>query len=182
MPKGNALVTDKAFAFVHLIGGSIYLSHNARRYKIEPLVKELKENLDNWGVENRCVRELKQFASVITEESIDDYVSALTHTFIGYIGGSARFSRTDFYADGAAVHIPGMFQAFNDRMASAFIKTIQKSKSMKNRIRSPSKMKRLRTLGLIVDEKVSDTFEDQEILSLLVDESREGKSFERIRG
>lgn len=182
LPKGNALVTDKAFAFVHLIGGSIYLSHNARRYKIEPLVKELKENLDNWGVENRCVRELKQFASVITEESIDDYVSALTHTFIGYIGGSARFSRTDFYADGAAVHIPGMFQAFNDRMASAFIKTIQKSKSMKNRIRSPSKMKRLRTLGLIVDEKVSDTFEDQEILSLLVDESREGKFFERIRG
>jgi hypothetical protein len=182
LPKGNAFITDKAFDFVHLIGGSIYLSHNARRYKIEPLVKELKENLDNWAVENRCIRELKQFASVITEESIDDYVSALTHTFIGYIGGSARFSRTDFYANVAAVHIPVMFQAFNDRMASAFIKTIQESKLLKSRIRSPSKMKRLRTLGLIVDEKVSDTFEDQEILSLLVDESSEGIFFERIRG
>lgn len=182
LPKGNALVTDKAFDFVHLIGGSIYLSHNARRYKIEPLVKKLKGNLDDWTVEDRCVRELKQFASVITEESIDDYVSALTHTFIGYIGGSARFSITDFYANGAAVHIPSMFQAFNDRMASAFIKTIQESKLLKSRIRSPSKMKRLRTLGLIVDEKVSDTFEDQEILSLLVDESKEGEFFEKTRG
>ncbi len=182
LPNGNALVTDKVFDFVHLIGGSIYLSHNARRYKIEPLVKDLKENLDNWSVENRCVRELKQFASVITEESIDDYVSALTHTFIGYIGGSARFPRTDFYANSAAVHIPGMFQAFNDRMASAFIKTIQESKLLRSRIKIPSKMKRLRSLGLIVDEKVSDTFEYQEILSLLVDESREEIFFERIRG
>ena len=182
LSKSNALVTDKAFDFVHLIGGSIYLSHTARRYKIEPLVKELVENLDNWGVEDKCVRELKQFSSVITEETIDDYVSALTHTFVGKVGGSARFSRTDFYADGAALHIPGMFQVFNDRMASAFIKTIQESKLLKSRIRSPSKIKRLRTLGLIVDEKVSDTFEDQEILSLLVDESREGEFFERIRG
>jgi len=182
LPKGNALVTDKVFDFVHLVGGSIYLSHNARRYKIEPLVKKLKSNLDDWAVEDKCVRELKQFASVITEESIDDYVSALTHTFIGFIGGSARFSRTDFYADGAAAHIPGMFQTFNDRMASAFIKTIQESKLLKSRIRSPSKMKRLRTLALIVEDKVSDSFEDQEILSLLVDESKEGEFFERIKG
>lgn len=182
LAKGNAIVTDKAFHFIHLIGGSIYLSHSARRYKIEPLVKELKENLDNWKVENRCVRELKPFASVITEESIDDYVYALTHTFIGYIGSSARFSRTDFYADGAALHIPGMFQSFNDRMASAFIKTIKESKLLKSRIKSPSKIKRLRTLGIIVDEKVSENFEDQEVLSLLVDESQEGEFFKRIKG
>lgn len=182
LPKGNALVTDKAFNFVHLVGGAIYLSHNARRYKIEPLVSELKDNLDNWKVENRCVRELKQFASVIVEECIDDYVWALTHTFVGYIGGSARFSRTDFYANGAAMHIPGMLQAFNDRMASAFIKTVQESRLLKGRIRSPSKMKRLRTLGLIVDEKVSDTFEDQEVLSLLVDEASEEEFFEKIKG
>ncbi len=182
LAKSNTLVTDKAFDFVHLIGGSIYLSHTARRYKIEPLVNELKENLDNWGTEDKCVRELKQFASVVTEETIDDYVSALTHTFVGKVGGSARFSRTDFYANGAGLHIPGMFQAFNDRMASAFIKTIQESKLLRRRIRSPSKIKRLRTLGLIVDEKVSDTFEDQEILSLLVDESKEGEFFKRIKG
>ena len=182
LPKGNALVTDKAFNFVHLVGGSIYLSHNARRYKIEPLVNELKDNLDNWDAENKCVRELKQFASVIVEECIDNYVSALTRTYVGYVGGSARYSRTDFYADGAAVHIPGMFQAFNDRMASAFIKTIRENNTLKSRIRSPSKTKRLRSLALIVDEKVSDTFEDKEILSMLVDESEEENFFERIRG
>ena len=182
LPKGNVLVTDKAFNFIHVVGGSIYLSHNARRYKIEPLVKMLKDNLDNWDVENRCVRELRQFASVIVEECIDDYVSALIHTFIGHVGSSARYSRTDFYADGAAVYIPGMFQAFNDRMASAFIKTIQESNLLKNRIKSPSKIKRLRSLALIVDEKVSDTFEDQEILSLLIDETEEEKFFKRIRG
>ena len=182
LSRSNALVTDKAFDFIHLVSGTIYLSHTARRYKIEPLVAELKSNIDNWDVENRCVRELKQFASVIVEECIDDYAWALTHTFVGYIGGSARFSRTDFYANGAAVHIPGMFQAFNDRMASAFIKAIQESKLLKGRIRSPSKMKRLRTLGLIVDEKVSDTFEDKEILSLLVDESKEEEFFGKIKG
>lgn len=182
LSKGNVLVTDKAFNFVHAIGGSIYLSHNARRYKIEPLVKELKDHLDNWDVENKCVRELKQFASVIVEECIDDYVSALTHTFVGHVGGSARYSRTDFYADGAAVYIPRMFQTFNDRMASAFIKTILESNALKIRIKSPSKIKRLRSLALIVEEKVSDTFEDQEILALLVDESKEEKFFERIRG
>jgi len=182
LPKGNALVTDKAFDFVHLVGGTIYLSHNGRRYKIEPLVKELKDHLDDWNTENKCVRLLRPFASVIVEECIEEYVSALTHTFVGYIGGSSRFSRTDFYANAAAVLITGMFQAFNDRMASAFIKTIQESSLLKSRIKSPSKMKRLRTLGLIVDEKVSDTFEDQEILSMLIDETREGEFFKRIRG
>ena len=154
----------------------IYLSHNARKYKIVPLVEELKENLDNWDIENKFVRELKQFASVIVEESIDDYVWALTHTYVGYIGGSARFSRTDFYANGAAAHIPEMFQAFNDRMATAFISAIKDSKRLKQKIKSPSKLKRLRSLAVIIDEKVSESFEYHDILSKLVDESREESS------
>lgn len=153
LPKGNSVITDKCFDFVHLVGGSIYLSHNARRYKIAPLVEKLKDNLDNWDTENKCVRELKQFASVIPEECIDDYVSALTHTYVGYVGGSARFSRTDFFANGAAVHIPLMFQAFNDRMATAFFKTIQESKLLKSRIKSPSKIKRLRSLALVSNHR-----------------------------
>ena len=181
-PKANTIITDKAFDFVHIVGGMLYLSNNAKRYKIEPLVKKLKGRLDNWNVENKCVRSLKQFASVIVEECIDDYVWAITHAYVGYMGGSAQFSRTDFYANGAAVHIPEMFQKFNDRMASAFISTIQESALLKSRVRSPSKLKRLRSLALIVDEKVSEVFEDQEILSLLVDESKEQEFFERIKG
>ena len=108
LSKGNAQVTDKAFGFVHVVSGMIYLSHNARKYKIVPLVQELKENLDNWDTENRCLRELKQFSSVIVDECIEDYVWALTHTFVGYIGSSGRYSRTDFYANGAAVRLGQM--------------------------------------------------------------------------
>lgn len=182
LSKGNVQITDKAFAFIHVVSGTIYLSHNARKYKTVPLVAELKSRLDDWDTENRCVKELKQFSSVITEECIDDYVWALTHTYVGYIGGSGRFSRTDFYANGAALHIPAMFQAFNDRMASAFIQTIQDSTLLKSRIRSPSKMKRLRSLAMILDEKVSDTFEGHDLLGLLVDESKEKDFFDRIKG
>lgn len=182
LPKSNASVSGKAFDFVHIVGGSIYLSHYARRCKIEPLVKELKENLDEWEVENLCVRGLKPFSSVIIEECIDDYVLSLTHVFVGYVGGSARFRRTDFYANEAVNHIPTMFQAFNDRMAKAFIKTIQTSTDLKSRIKHPSKIKRLRSLGLIIDEKVSENFEGKEILKLLVDELQEENFFKRIGG
>jgi hypothetical protein len=180
LAKSNAVITDKAFSFINIVDGMIYLSHNAKRYKIEPSVKKLKEHLDDWETENKCVRELKQFASVIVEECIDDYVSALTHTYVGYVGGSSRFARTDFYSNGASVHIPEMFQAFNDRMASAFIVTIKNSRILKKRIKSPSKIKRLRTLGLIIDEKISEKFEYKELLSLLIDESKEEEFFKRI--
>lgn len=180
--KGNAAVTEKGFDFVNVVKGTIYLSHNAKRYKIQPLVEELKANMDNWDVENRCVRELNQVSSVIPEECIDDYVWGLTHTFIGYIGGSARYSRTDFFANGAAFYIPTMFQAFNDRMALAFTRTIRQSTTIHSRISSPSKLKRLRSLGLIVDEKASETFEDKDFLALLVDESQEQEFFRRVKG
>ena len=80
------------------------------------------------------------------------------------------------------VYIPTMFQAFNDRMASAFIQTIQNNKLLKSRIRSPSKLKRLWSLAMILDEKVSETFEDRDLLGLLVDESKEEEFFDRIKG
>ena len=181
IPRGNSTVTDKAFLFVRVVGGQIYLSHTARRYIIAPLIKTLKDNLDEWSIENKCVRELSSYASYIVEECIDDYVWALTHTYVGFVGSSPRFSRTDFYADSAAVYIPAMFQAFNDRMASAFVYTIKNSDDLKNRIRRPSKIRRLRSLGNIVFEKISDKFDQKEILEALIDESREEDFFKMIR-
>ncbi len=65
IPKGNAAITEKAFSFVRLVDGQIYLSHTARKYKITPLVEELKEKLDDWDAENRCVKELSYYASFI---------------------------------------------------------------------------------------------------------------------
>ena len=182
IPRGNAVVTQKAFAFVRLVASEIYLSHTARTYRIKPLVDRLKENLDSWAVENECVRELSGYAAFVVEECIDDYVWALTHTYVGRVGSSMHFARTDFYANGAAHHIPGMFQVFNDRMAAAFVKTLRESDTLKHRIRTPSKLRRLRSLGNIVNERMSDTFEDDEVVRALVDESREDELFAMIRG
>ena len=182
MPKGNSAITDKAFSFVRIVGGQIYLSHTSRRYKIAPLVEKLKNNLDDWSIEDACVKELSTYASSIPEEYIDDYVWALVHTYVGYVGSSIQYARTDFYANGASHYIPNMLQAFNDRMASAFVNTIRNSHKLKSRIRSPSKIRRLRSLANIVNEKVSESFSDSEFLEALIDESREGDFFKLISG
>lgn len=127
------------------------------------------------------MKELKQFSSIIVDECIEDYVWALTHTYVGRVGSSSQYSRTDFFANEAAMYIPAMFQTFNDRMASAFIQTIQNSELLKSRVRRSSKLKRLRNLAMILDEKISETFEDRELIGLLVDESKEEEFFDRIK-
>ncbi len=180
-PKGNTVITDRSFAFVRIVEAVLYLSHNARKYVIAPIVEKLKNNLDNWPTEDECVRKLVPFSSVIPEELINDYVWAITHTYVGKMGSSYKFSRTDFYADGAAYLIPSMFEKFNDRMASSFVHTVENSKTLKSRIHSPSKIKRLRSLGLIVDEKTSDSFEKRQIIDLLIDESKENEFFKAIK-
>lgn len=181
-PKGDIAITDKSFLFVKMVGGDIYLSHSARKYKIEPLINRLNENLDSWQVENECVRDLSKYASIIPEECIAKYVSALTQTYVGYVGSSYQFNRTDFYADRAAAYIPSMFQVFNDRMAGAFVDTLRNNTTLKSRIRTPSKMRRLRGLGNIVREKITTTFTDKLVIELLVDESREEEFFKIIKG
>jgi len=96
-------------------------------------------------------------------------------TYIGYTGTSARFARTDFYADGAALRIPKMFQAFDDKAAGAFVYAIRGNTELRNRIRNPAKMARLRTLGNIVVGKISTRFPDIGILNALVDPASERK-------
>ena len=46
---------------------------------------------------------------------------------------------------------------------------------------SPSKIKRLRTLALIVYEKISFSFEETGFIELLVNESKEEDFFEAIK-
>lgn len=181
-PKGDIAVTEKSFSFVKMVGGEIYLSHTSRKYKLEPLIDRLYDNLDSWQVENACTRELDGYASIIPEECIDKYVSALTQTYVGYVGSSFQFNRTDFYADAAASYIPSMFQAFNDRMVGAFVDALRHNNTLKSRIRTPSKMRRLRGLGNIVSEKMTDTFADKIVVESLVDESREEEFFNLIKG
>ncbi len=157
------------------VSGQRFLSPVARTYKLAPLVKKLKEGRDDWGIENAMVKELLPYAAYVPDSLLDDYVGALTMTYVGYTGGSARFSRTDFYADGAAIRIPKMFAAFDDKSATSFVKGMRGNAILRNRIKDPAKMGRLRSLANIVYEKVSEKFSEIDILEALVDPKTEKK-------
>jgi hypothetical protein len=62
-----------------------------------------------------------------------------------------------------------MFQAFDDKAGTTFVDTLRRNSLLKGRVRDPAKMRRLRSLGNIVLEKVSATFSDITILEALVD-------------
>jgi len=182
MPKGDANATEQGFAFVKVVGGMRYLSMNARRYKVKPLVDKLYQNLDKWAVENEVVKELEPFAPYIPPDLLHVYASALTQTFVGDMGHSPQFSRRDFFADGAALRIPKMFEAFDDRAAEAFVESLKTNKILRGRIQNPAKLARLRSLGNVVLEKVSETFTYRALLEALVDEKSEGRFFKELKG
>jgi hypothetical protein len=164
---------DQSFSFVRIADGMDYLSLTARKYKILPLVNQLKENLDNWDTEDLIINELVSYASLIPTEAIKDYVFSIIHTYVGYTGASFMYARSDFYANGASIKIPAMMQAFDDHFVDEFIDCIKTSPILRERIKRPEKMCRLRSLGNIVLERASDAFKDKTILEALVDEKRE---------
>lgn len=108
------------------------------------------------------------------------YVNAITQTYVGRIGGSAYYNRTDFYADGAALRIPKMFESFDDESAHAFVDCIKNNSILKGRIRSQVKLRRLRNLGEIVNRRVSERFDEIEFLTTLLDETKEKEFFDLI--
>lgn len=173
LAKGDSIATEQAFAFASLTKSTVYLSLSARRYKLEPLVGRLKTSTDNWPVENEVVQLLVPFAAVIPHEVVFDYVWALTHTYVGNTGSSYQYARTNFYADGAAAHIPGMFELFDDSAAAAFVRSVKESSTLHSRITNPAKLQRLRTLGQIVLDKASTGFADRTFLEALIHPGRE---------
>jgi len=179
--ESNTKKTKRAFKFVQIVKGNIYLSANSRNYIIKPLVDNLKNNLDEWDAENKYVKLLEQYASYIPAELLKDYVWSLTHTYIGYIGGSRQYARSDFYANAAAPRIQSMFELFDDNAAMAFVETIKESRTLKSRIDSPTKLNRLRTLGNIVSEKISTSFSEKEFIETLVNETKEKEFFKSIK-
>jgi len=172
--------TERAFKFIDIVGGHVYLTANSRNYVITPLVTALRDNLDEWSSENKYVTDLKKYAAYVSIDLLNDYVWALTHTYIGYTGSSVQYSRSDFYADSAASNIQDMFALFDDNSATAFINTIKTSEKLKGRISTPTKLNRLRTLGNIVLEKTSSSFSENEFLKTLVDETKEKEFFKKI--
>jgi hypothetical protein len=182
MNKGNTVRTEAAFKFVRMVKASAYLTITARRYVIKPLIGRMRDGLDRWATENECARELLPYAASIPAELVPAFVSAITHTFVGHTGRSYQWSRTNFYADGAAVRIPKMFEVFDDTAAAAFLDCIRKSDLLRDRVRSAvAKMERLRSLGEIVLRRVSADFPETKVLESLV-ASECSKEFWRLLG
>lgn len=179
--KGNSDITQSAFGFIELVQNQGYLSVVSRRYQIEPLAKALTEAFDDFPRENEAVKALVPYASLIPEELMGEYVLSLTKTYVGRMGSSARWNRTDFFADGAAMYIPDMFKTFDDHAAAHFIEGIKQSELLQLRVQTPAKLRRLRVLGGIVLEKISSTFQDRKFIEALCDESREEEFFTSIR-
>lgn len=170
--EGDVNVTNKAFNFIQLVGANKYLSQTSREYKLVPLIQELKTNTNVWDVENKCVKELSNYADVIPSQYIHDYVWGLTHTYIGTIGSSYQYNRTDFYANGASVYIPDMFEKFDANMANEFVNTIRSSESLKRLIHTPSKLRRLRNLAMRIVDKLVEP-ESKNFIDLLINETKE---------
>jgi hypothetical protein len=177
---GNASRTVQAFAFVAVVKANRYLSLTARRYRIKPLVKRLADNLDKWAIENECVAELEALAAYVPDDLLVDYVRALVLTYVGEMGHSAHFHRTDFYANQASLRIPTMFQKFDDKAAQAFVQAIRGNATLRRRIVYPVKFNRLRSLGNMVLERISERFPERELLELLVDPEREEDFLKRL--
>jgi hypothetical protein len=142
---------------------------------------ELANSLDQWKTENRCVKDLSGYAGHVPSELLRDYVSALTHTFVGYVGSSMTWARRDFYANGAARYIPKMFELFDDAAAGAFVETVRRSATLKRRIETPVKLSRLRSLANIALSKASEAFEERDFLEILADEGREEELWQILR-
>lgn len=178
--KANTTRINYVFSFINIVDSKKYLTNRAKKHIIAPIIKKLTNNLDNFNEENHCVAELSKYAGFIPRELLFEYVNALTQTYVGYVGGSYYFSRTDFYADGAALKIPTMFETFDDESAYAFIKTIKTNTLLQNRITKKVKLDRLRALGHIVYKKISDNFDETEFLELLLNEEKEKLFFDAL--
>lgn len=171
--QGDKTLTDFAFSLINLSGTASYLTSGSRKYKLAPLIAELKGCLDDFPEENRLVSELKEFANVVPISLVKDLVWGLTHTYVGRRGSSPHFHRTDFYADQAAAAIPDIFESADDLFADKFVEVIKESPVLRGRIRYPEKLARLRRLAVILHNRVSTGFSEKSFLALLVDPAKE---------
>lgn len=177
--KANSITINYAFSFMNIVDSKKYLTTRAKKYLLAPIIEKLTDNLDNFHIEDQCVSELARYEGYIPRELLYDYVNALTQTYVGHIG-SCRYERTDFYANGASLKIPVMFESFDDESAHAFVDVIKKNKTLQRRIKNKVKLDRLRILGEIVNRKISENFDEVEFLNLLLKEENEKSFFDTL--
>jgi len=180
IPEGNADSTRRAVSLIVSMGGVRYLSMMCRKYILAPLIQKLAANLDEWQTEDAVVRELEPFSGYVPEELIPEYVQSLTLTYVGHTGASIMYSRTDFYANGAALRIPGMFGNLDDNAAEHFVDSVRTNTVLRKRIGNPAKLARLRVLGEIMLERVSESFQERGFLEVMIDPEREEEFFKHL--
>ncbi len=170
--EADATKNEKGIELLKLIDGLKYLSTTTRKLIYEPKIKHLEDHLDDWGEEALAVKDLEAYGSVVPDEYIERFVTALTLTFVGYKGSSYKYGRTAFYSNAATPRITRMVEKFDNKSAEAFITTIKTNSNLKSRISSAAQLKRLRTLGDILLNKPEIKGETITFLELLVDESK----------
>ena len=173
---------ELAFEFIKVVDGLRHLSAFSKVYVLDPIIKSLELNLDNFSIENDCVDELLPYSGFIPRELGYRYVNALTQTYVGKTGTSYMWKRTDFYADRASIRIPKMFEKFDSHLIECFAESVRKNTTLKERIaHNATKMRRLRTLGNILLSIVPDNHSQKDFLSMLCEESREDDFFKEIK-
>ena len=140
--EANKEKIDRGLSYIKLVEGMMYVSTTSRRIVFEPVIDELESNLDNWTTEGQLVRELRRLGTNIPANLTTRYVSALTHTFVGFKGSSVQYSRTDFYSDAAAHIINTMFRSFDNAAVDAFVETVRSSEMLQRRIKNTGQLAR----------------------------------------
>lgn len=179
--SADKFTTESAFEFIRLVDSDRYLSITARKYKVYPIITKLSDNLYNFTTEDECIKELSPYASFIPDDLYKEYIIAIMLTYIGTIGHSGRYNRTDWYANTSAIIIPSMVEQFDDRMAVVFVEIIKTDKTLIKKITNPAKLRRLRKLALIVKERISNSFPEAEFLEILTNEEEEKEFFKILR-
>jgi len=164
-----------------ILEGFRYVSEPSRKVIYDPIIKELEENLDDWGVEGNAMREIERLGTVIPVDFVERLVKAMTLTYVGYRGSSFQYSRRDFYSNSAAPRISRMFENFDINSVDAFIKAIKETQKLKNRIQDRGQLDRLRSLGDILLNKPNLRAEQIEFLELMVDEKRAKDFYDEVR-
>lgn len=173
--SGDKKKISKGTDFLAKVDGLSYTSTASRRRIFAPIIKELNRSLDDWETEAKLVMRLERLGTNIPDDLVENYVSALTQTFVGYKGMSHRFSRSSFYSDGAAPSIKQLFESFDDKAADAFIEAIKNNEILRKRIHGPGQLNRLRILGNIILNRSKLRKDIKEFLELLVDEKNINK-------
>ncbi len=178
--EGDKDKIERGLTYINLVNGMMYVNVASRQVVIGPIVNKLSNILDDWGEEEKLVKELAPLSKFIPESSLGLYVKSITKTFVGYKGSSIRFSRTDFYSDGAAPYIKKMFHRFDTKATDYFVETIQKDEKLKRRIKGVGQLKRLRILGNILLENNIGSEDALEFIETLCDERNESEFYDLI--